>query len=65
MKKQDLMIVGLAGVAVYLILKRGGVLGAQQQAARPVTVWYSDYNYANDANGLRFSATGADVRARR
>lgn len=65
MKTKDLMIVGLAGVAVYLILKNGGAFAARSTATKPLTVWYGSYNYAGDEAGNLYSATGADVRARR
>lgn len=42
MKNEDLMIIGLAAAAVYLILKQSGVIGAAKPAAKPPTVWYSD-----------------------
>jgi hypothetical protein len=79
MKTDEIMILAVAGLAAYMVLKTGGVLGTGALKLPGLTnksafetawdsftsqPWYT-YNYANDASGSKFSATGADVRARR
>lgn len=62
MKTEDIAVLGLAGVAVYLILKTGGAFNPAQP---PLQVSPQSYSYHGDIDGMLFSATGADVRARR
>ena len=70
MKNDELIVLALAGIAVFLIVKSGGITlpKASGGAALNVDLWsapWYDYNYQNDEDGAKFSATGADVRARR
>jgi hypothetical protein len=61
MKTEDIAVLALAGVAVYLILKKGGVIGQ----AKAVQVSPGEWSYNAGADGALFSASGADIRARR
>lgn len=77
MDKNDLIVLGVAGVAVYMILRSGGVFSKQAAAVNVNQAFHSNwdallklaespqYNWSNDESGAKFSATGADVRARR
>lgn len=58
MNKKELLILGAAAIAAYLILKQGGVLGTRSTVVmRPGSWW-------DDADGSDYSATGDDIRGR-
>jgi len=65
--KEEIIVLALAGVAVLLILKSGGVKmptagGMKTEVSNPLD---GGYQYYDDEGGAIFSATGADIRARR
>jgi len=66
MGKEEIIVLALAGVAVLLILKAGGV---KMPTVAVMKTEVSDpldggYRYYGDEDGAIFSATGADIRAR-
>lgn len=78
MDKEEIIVLALAGVAVFMILKAGGVMKSTAAATSTPDAGFlrnwdtvmreaaaPDYVYDNDETGALFSATGADVRARR
>lgn len=67
--KPDTVLLLIASmVGLVLISRSRPALAAQSSAlmpGSPETIYWGTYNYANDASGEKYSATGADVRARR